>query len=64
MAHSRAYSTFADFEREEIRPMMRIGWSVDEIEDASGEEYDFDTDLFEQSLWDSDYQSEDHEDDE
>ena len=64
MVRSRAYSTFADFEREEIRPMMRIGWSVDEIEDASGEVYDFDTDLFEQSLWDAEYQTEDRDDDE
>jgi hypothetical protein len=64
MARSRAYSTFAEFEREEIRPMMRIGWSVDEIEDASGEDFDFDPDLFGQTLWDSEFQSKDQEDDE
>jgi hypothetical protein len=63
MVRSRAYSTFADFEREEIRPMMRIGWSVDEIEDASGEDFDFDSDPFEQALWDSEHDSEDQDDD-
>ncbi len=64
MPRRHAYSSFADFEREEIRPGMRIGWSVDEIEDASGEEFDFDADLFEQSLWEAEHGQEDDEDDE
>ncbi len=64
MPRSHAYSSFADFEREEIRPGMRIGWSVDEIEDASGEDFDFDADLFEQSLWEAEQGQEDDEDDE
>ncbi|HWA76540.1 MAG TPA: transcriptional regulator [Polyangiaceae bacterium] len=46
----KGYRSFADFEREEIRPDMRIGWSVDEIE-HSGKELDFDMDPFEASLW-------------
>jgi hypothetical protein len=46
----KGYVTFADFEREEIRPDMRIGWTVDEIEDT-GKELDFDMDPFEASLW-------------
>lgn len=46
----KGYVSFQDFEREEIRPDMRIGWTVDEIEDT-GKELDFDLDPFEASLW-------------
>jgi hypothetical protein len=46
----RGYSTFADFTREEIRPEMRIGWTVDEIE-HSGKDLDFDLDPFEAQMW-------------
>ncbi len=46
----KGYATFTDFEREEIRPDMRIGWTVDEIEDT-GKELDFDMDPFEAALW-------------
>ena len=46
----KGYRSFQDFQREEIRPAMRIGWSVDEIED-SGAELDFDLDPFEAALW-------------
>lgn len=56
MTRKRAYLTFADFEREEIRPGMRIGWSVDELEDASGEDLDLDADPFEPELWDESYE--------
>ena len=53
MIRSRAYQSFAEFEREEIRPGMRIGWSVDEIEETSSDQdLDFDADPFEASLWD------------
>ena len=47
----KGFATFADFEREEIRPDMRIGWSVDEEIEHSGKELDFDMDPFEASLW-------------
>jgi hypothetical protein len=51
MSRPRAYGSYADFEREEIRPGMRIGWSVDEIEETSAEaELDFDFDPFEAAL--------------
>jgi hypothetical protein len=50
MASPRAYRSFADFEREEIRPGMRIGWSVDEIEESMAQELDFDVDPFEAML--------------
>ncbi len=53
MVRSRAYDSFAEFEREEIRPAMRIGWSVDELEEtASEDDLDFDADPFEAGLWD------------
>lgn len=44
-----AYKSFADFEREELRPDMRAGWSLDELE-HSETELDFDDDPFEASL--------------
>ena len=53
MVRSRAYLSFAEFEREEIRPGMRIGWSVDELEEPNRDhDLDFDADPFEASLWD------------
>lgn len=50
MASPRSYNSFADFQREQIRPEMRIGWSVDELE-APETELDFDADPFEAALW-------------
>ena len=49
---AKTFNTFADFERDTLRPDMRIGWTVDEIED-SGAELDFDMDPFEASLWEA-----------
>jgi hypothetical protein len=47
----RGYRSFADFEREELRPDMRIGWSVDELEVPNSDmELDFDLDPFEAAL--------------
>ncbi len=46
----KGYRSFQDFQREEIRPEMRIGWTVDEIE-TTGQELDFDMDPFEAALW-------------
>lgn len=54
---AKTFRTFAEFERETLRPEMRIGWTVDEIED-SGAELDFDMDPFEAALWEAE-----HEDD-
>jgi hypothetical protein len=63
MAPPRGYRSYAEFEREEIRPSMRIGWSVDEIEETSAEaELDFDVDPFEAQL--DAYEEEEDEDDE
>jgi len=64
MATPRGYRSYAEFEREEIRPSMRIGWSVDEIEETSAQaELDFDVDPFEAQL-DAYEQEEDEDDDE
>jgi hypothetical protein len=66
MVRSRAYRSFAEFEREEIRPGMRIGWTVDELEETGSEQdLDFDADPFESSLWDTeaDYYGSDEDDD-
>lgn len=61
MASPRAYRSYADFEREEIRPSMRIGWSVDEIEETQAQaELDFDYDPFEAAL--DAYENEDDDD--
>lgn len=49
MALPRGYRSFADFEREEIRPEMRIGWSIDDLEHPE-HELDFDMDPIEAAL--------------
>ncbi len=60
---ARNYNSFADFEREEIRPGLRIGWSIEEIEESSGQELDFDADPFEQSLQEAEQDDDAAEDD-
>jgi len=50
MALPKAYSSFAEFERDEIRPNMRIGWSIDEIRGPHEAEVEFDLDPFETAL--------------
>jgi hypothetical protein len=62
MASPRGYRSFADFEREEIRPSMRIGWSVDEIEESMSQELDFDADPFETMLDAVESEEDDEED--
>jgi hypothetical protein len=61
MAAPRGYRSFADFEREELRPDMRIGWTVDELEESGDSELDFDMDPFEAALWEA--ENEDKDDD-
>jgi hypothetical protein len=50
MYGNRSYRSFADFERELIRPSMRAGWTVDELEESSVDDLDFDLDPFEAAL--------------
>ena len=62
MATPRGYRSYAEFEREQIRPSMRIGWSVDEIEETSAEaELDLHADPFEAQP--HAYDQEEHDDD-
>jgi hypothetical protein len=49
MVAPRAFQSYAEFERELIRPSLRVGWSVDELEE-SDHVLDFDLDPFEKSL--------------
>jgi hypothetical protein len=44
------YNSFADFERELIRPSMRAGWSADELEESNSDCLDFDLDPFEAKM--------------
>ncbi|HEY5956892.1 MAG TPA: transcriptional regulator [Polyangiaceae bacterium] len=44
------YNSFADFERELIRPSLRAGWSADELEESNVDCLDFDLDPFEAAL--------------
>lgn len=61
MASPRGYRSFAEFEREALRPDMRIGWSVDDLEQPETE-LDFDADPFEAALFKA--EQEGYEDDE
>ena len=53
------YRSFDEFERDEIRPGMRMGWSLDNINDPNSIEMDFDEDPFERALLESDPDGED-----
>ena len=44
---SRFYRSFEEFAREEIRPLTRVGWSLDELDidsDLASENFAFDND--------------------
>lgn len=58
------YRNYGEFEREEIRPGLRVGWSLDNINDPSSVELDFDEDPFERALLESEQEDEDAELDE
>lgn len=57
------YRTIDDFTREQIRPGLRAGWSLDNINDPLPEEHDFDLDPFEAALRAAEY-DEDEDDEE
>jgi len=52
------YPTLADFTREHIRPGLRAGWSLDDINDPNSQEHDFDIDPFEAALQAAEYEEE------
>ncbi len=43
---THGYRTYADFEREELRPGMRVGWSLDEVDAAVGRGFGIEEDPF------------------
>jgi hypothetical protein len=55
------YRSFDEFEREEIRPGLRAGWSLDNINDPNSIEMDFDEDPFERALLESDPDEDDQD---
>jgi hypothetical protein len=56
-----AYRSFADFERDEIRPSMRIGWSMDELSNPHDAEIEFDLDPWESAVESAEYEDDDEE---
>jgi hypothetical protein len=62
MSNPNGYKTFADFTREALRPSMRAGWSIDELDlPDQRRELDFDLDPFEQALVDAEKEEDDYE---
>ena len=57
------YRNFDEFERDEIRPGLRVGWSLDNINDPSSIEMDFDEDPFERALLEAESESDEDETD-
>ena len=57
------YRSFDEFERDEIRPGLRVGWSLDNLNDPSSVEMDFDEDPFERALLEAEPESDDDETD-
>jgi len=55
------YRSFDEFQRYEIRPGLRLGWSLDNIHDPNTIEMDFDEDPFERALIESDADPDDDE---
>ena len=62
MANTRGYRSFADFQRDALRPSMRAGWSIDELDlPENHRELDFDLDPFEQALLDAEAEGDDYD---
>ncbi len=59
---ARGYSSFTDFERDEIRPGNRIGWDPDEMEPRRRSDIDFDVDPYEAAF--APFKDEDGDEDE
>lgn len=47
---SPKYRSFDDFTRDNIRPGLRAGWTLDDISEPIPVEHDFDVDPFEAAL--------------
>ena len=61
---SAKYRSFDDFTRDEIRPGMRAGWSLDNITDPTDLDADFDLDPFEGALLEAEMEEEQEDDSE
>lgn len=61
MALPKAYRSFADFQRDEIRPGMKAGWSIEEIHNPHDPEVEFDLDPFEAALQEAEYEEEEED---
>lgn len=60
MTSPRGYKSFADFERDAIRPGMRAGWSIDELDmPDQRRDLDFDLDPFEAALQEAENEDKD-----
>lgn len=55
------YPSLEDFTREHIRPGLRAGWTIDDINEPLPEENDFDVDPFEAALRDAEYEEDDED---
>ena len=55
------YRSFDEFQRDEIKPGLRAGWSLDNINDPNSIELDFDEDPFERALPEQDDDDDDGE---
>ncbi|HVZ36138.1 MAG TPA: hypothetical protein VG963_27105 [Polyangiaceae bacterium] len=56
------YRSFDEFERDEIRPGLRMGWSLDNINDPTAMDLDFDEDPFERALLETENDTDDDSD--
>ncbi len=64
MAGPRGFRTYDDFERQEIRPGLRIGWTLDDVEAADQSDIDLSADPFEAMLDAHSEAADNHDDDE
>lgn len=60
---SAKYRSIEDFTRDEIRPGMRAGWSLDNISDPTILDHDFDLDPFEAALLEAELEDEQEDSD-
>lgn len=62
MNSPRGYKSFADFERDALRPGMRAGWSIDELDmPDQRRDLDFDLDPFEAALLEAERDGDDYD---
>lgn len=56
------YNSFDDFSRDHIRPGLRAGWSLDDLQEPMAEDNDFDLDPFEAALRAAEYEEDEEQD--